>query len=115
MSKTTYEDMIRARDEFTKSKNAFGEMYYKYLISVLEQAGFNNKLVRVKDSNLMGQFSVEGDSYHYGRPFAIKFFPVTLKGTISLRSKYLNNLCMWKEDTLVEQLQTIAEVVGDLP
>ena len=110
----TYEEMNQARDVFRGARQEFSLKYHDFLTTVLKEAGVHKKLVKIKDKDLIGTFMVDTD--HYDRaPWSIKFYPLTKSGEISLRSKYLNNFYSWKEDSFVEQLKNIAEVVGDLP
>lgn len=114
MTTVTYEEINIARDNFSKAQAEFNSHYYYFLCTVLQEAGVYNKLVRIKSSNVLGQFQV-AEEPSVRRPFEINFFPLTKDGRVSLRSKYLRDFYRWKEDSLVQQLKEIAEVVGDLP
>ena len=114
MTTVTYEEMNQARDNFSKAQMEFKSQYHNFLYTALKETGFCDKLVRVKSNGLLGQFQVV-ESPYVSRPFEINFYPLTKEGRVSLRSKYLNNFYRWKEDTLVQQLEEICEVVGDLP
>lgn len=110
----TFEEMNQARDKYRVARQEFSLQYLRYLTTVLENAEVLDKLVKIKGKDLTGQFKV-ADTNSSSQPWEIKFYPLTKNGEISLRSKYLNGFYSWKEDTLVEQLKNIAEVVGDLP
>lgn len=108
----TYKEMNQARDEFSTARQEFNRKYYDFLKTALEEAGFLNKLVRIKDKDLTGQFKIS-DSPSSRQPWEIKFYPLTKSGEVSMKSKYLNNFNSWKENELVEQMLKIAEVVGE--
>ena len=111
----TYEEMNKARNTYQESFREYKKTYYDFLVSVLEEVGFTDKLVQLKDRDLKGQFKIVEVDY-VRQPFEIKFFPCRQSdGKISLKSKYINKLHSWNESTLVEQLKNIAEVVGDFP
>lgn len=110
----TYEEMNQARDDFQKARHRFSIKYHDFLTTVLQEAGVYNKLVKIKDIDLIGQFKIDSDICDRV-PWSIKFYPLTKSGKISMKSKYLHNFYSWKEDSFVEQLKNIAEVVGDLP
>lgn len=110
----TYEDMNKSRTSFQEARSEYTKVYFNYLSTILEEVGFRNKLVRLKDGT-MGQFKVDYESYST-RPSTIKFFPMRKSNEgISLRAKILSNFYPWNEQTLAQQLKDIAEVVGDLP
>ena len=110
----TYEDMKNARNVFLESQITFNKVYYGYLSTILEEAGFLDKLVKLADGT-QGQFRVSDDPYP-NRPWSIKFFPVRkIDGKISCKSKFVPGFYSWEESTLIEQLKNLAEVVGDLP
>ena len=113
----TREDMEESRVKYDKARKEYSNMYFNYLTTVLYDAGVYNKLVEIKCGNLIlrGQFKVSVEPY-LPRPWTIKFFPVrkTYEG-ISMKSKNIPNFYPWQEDTLVQQLKDICEVVGDLP
>ena len=112
---TTYEEMDKSRTTYQESYRQYKKSYFNFLNTVLEETGFRDKLVQLKDTNIRGQFRVDDNPYT-SQPYEIKFFPCRKSdGQISLKSKYLNNIRPWDEKTLVEQLKNIAEVVGDLP
>ena len=108
----TYEEMNQARDAFSKARQEFSSKYYDFLRTALEEAGVHNKLVQIKDTKLVGVFKIS-ESISSRQPWEIKFYPMTKNGTVSMKSKYLNNFCSWYENTIVKQLQEIAEVVGE--
>lgn len=111
----TYEEMNQARDTFVTARQEFSIKYYDFLTTVLKEAGVCDKLVKIKgERDLIGQFKISSDPYDR-RPWEIKFYPITLSGKVSLKSKYLLDFRSWNEDSLVEQLQKIAEVVGEAP
>ena len=112
---TTYEEMVASRKSYNEAFDSFGKSYFSFLHTILEEVGFTDKLVKLKSSNVKGQFKI--DSTPYSRqPWEIKFHPVRHSdGSISIKSKYLNEFRSWDEKTLSEQLKDIAEVVGDLP
>lgn len=108
----TYEEMNKARSDFEDARREFNLKYLDFLKGCIENAGFTNKLVQLKDSTIRGIFKVDSDS-SLRRPFTIKFFPLTKNGDVSMRSKYLPRFYSWEEDTLTEQLISLAEVVGE--
>lgn len=110
----TYEEMNLARENYATARQEFSLQYLRFLTTVLEKAGVLDKLVKIKGKDLTGQFKV-ADTNASRQPWEIRFYPLTKNGEISLRSKYLNGFYSWKEDTLVEQLKNICEMVGDLP
>ena len=109
------EDMEDARSKYQEARTKYSHAYFNFLTTVLDDAGVLNKLVKLKGSDLKGQFKVSDEPY-LPRPWTIKFFPVrkTYEG-ISMKSKNIPNFYPWNEDTLVQQLKDICEVVGDLP
>ena len=112
---TTYEEMEASRNSYNEALYSFGRNYHDFLSTILEEVGFRNKLVQLKDSNIKGQFKVDSTPYTR-QPWEIKFHPCKKSdGSISLKSKYLNKFRSWDEKTLAEQLKDLAEVVGDLP
>ena len=112
---TTREEMEKTRKEYQEARVEYGKAYFNFLSTILSESGMYNKLVQLKGSGEKGQFKVDVESYS-ARPWTIKFFPMrkTYEG-ISMRAKILHNFYPWNEDTLVQQLKDIAEVVGDLP
>ena len=108
----TYDEMNKARSDFEDARREYNSKYYDFLKGCIKKAGFTNKLVQLKDSNIRGVFKVDSDS-SLRQPWAIKFFPLTKNGDVSMRSKYLPRFYSWKEDTLTEQLISLAEVVGE--
>lgn len=112
--KVTYEQVTEARQKFKDSRIEYQRKYREFLDSVLEEAGFKNKLVYVHSLEMKGQFLVCDESSDL-RPWEIKFHPLTRSGEVSMKSRYVRDFCSWNEDTLVEQLLKVAEVVGDLP
>lgn len=111
---TTYDDMNKARSAFQEARSEFSKVYYNYLSTILEEAGFRNKLARLKKDGTLGQFKIASDPYT-DRPWSIQFYPCRKSdGQISLKTKYVG-LYSWHEGELVQQLENIAEVVGDLP
>ena len=113
---TTYEEMDKSRNIYNDAFRDYTKTYFNFLSTVLEEVGFRNKLVQLKDKNIKGQFKVEYSSYPTRQPCEIKFFPCRKSdGQISEKSKYISNFRPWDESTLAEQLREIAEVVGDLP
>ena len=115
MSITAREEMLRSRLEFEEARSHYNQVYYEFLSNILVEAGVANKLVELKGSLLRGQFKVSDEPY-LPRPWTIKFFPIrkTYEG-ISMKSKQIPNFYPWNEETLVQQLQSICVVVGDLP
>lgn len=112
---TTYEEMESSRKGYNEALSSFGKTYFNFLNTILEEVGFRNKLVKLKDSNMEGQFKVDSSPYTR-QPWEIKFYPCRKSdGAISMKSKYLGKFRSWDEKTLAEQLREIAEVVGDLP
>lgn len=112
MQTVTFEEMIQAREELGVARQNFSLKYHAFLVTVLNKAGFLNKLVQIKGSDLRGQFRITTTmSSRY--PWEIKFHPLTKSGEVSMKSKYLTNFYNWNENTLTEQLLKIAEVVGD--
>ena len=112
---TTYEEMDKSRATYQKAYREYKKTYFNFLSTVLEEAGFLNKLVELKDSDIRGQFKVDDNPYTT-QPYEIKFFPCRKSdGQISLKSKYIGKIRPWQENTLVQQLKDVAEVVGDLP
>ena len=112
---TTYEEMKASRESYNEALISFGRTYHDFLSTILEEVGFRNKLVQLKDSKIKGQFKTASTPYTR-QPWEIKFYPCKKSdGSISLNSKYLNNFRSWDEQTLAEQLRDLAEVVGDLP
>ena len=110
----TYAEMNQAREDYNEARSEFRKTYFNFLTSVLREAGVFHKLVKIKDRNLVGQFQVSEDPYDRA-PWSIKFYPLTQKGEISLKSKYVA-LHSWDESTLLENVKRIVEeVVGDLP
>ena len=109
------EEMEQVRVSYNEAWKKYCNTHFNFLTTILKEAGFYNKLVKLKDSELRGQFKVSTEPYG-NIPWTIKFFPerTTYKG-ISSKSKNVRNFYPWQEDTLVEQLKEIAEVVGDLP
>lgn len=111
---TTYEDMNKSRTSFQEARSEYSKVYFNFQSTILEEVGFRNKLVRLKDGT-MGQFKVDADPYS-ARPWTIKFFPLRKSdGLVSLKAKFLHNFYPWDEKTLAQQLKNLAEVVGDLP
>ena len=108
----TYEEMNQARRDFEDARIEFARKYHDFLSTCIENAGFKNKLVQLKGTDIRGVFKVDSES-STRQPWAIKFFPLTKSGDVSMRSKHLSRLYSWKEDTLTEQLLNIAEVVGE--
>ena len=108
----TYEEMNKARSDFEDARRDYNLKYHDFLKGCIERAGFTNKLVQLKDSTIQGVFKVDNES-STRQPYAIKFFPLTKNGDVSMRSKYLPRFYSWHEDTLTEQLLNIAEVVGE--
>ena len=108
----TYDEMNTARRTFEDARIEYCHKYHDFLKGCVEKAGFTNKLVQLKDSTIRGVFKVCSDSSL--QPWAIKFFPLTKNGDVSMRSKYLPRFYSWKEDTLTEQLLNLAEVVGEV-
>ena len=116
MSTVTREEMEKARAVYSDARSNYCLVHHKFLTSILKEAGVYEKLVVLKDSSLKGQFQIASESYNTNRPWTIKFFPVrTTYGGISMKSKSIPNFYPWEEDTLVQQLKDICEVVGDLP
>lgn len=108
----TYEEMNQARRDFEDARIEFSKKYYDFLSTCIENAGFKNKLVQLKETDIRGVFKVDSES-STRQPWAIKFFPLTKNGDVSMKSKYLHNFCSWHENTLTEQLLNLAEVVGE--
>lgn len=108
----TYEEMNKARSDFEEARREYNHKYYDFLRGCIENAGFTNKLVQLKGSTIRGVFKVDSDS-SLRQPWAIKFFPLTKSGDVSMRSRFLPGFYSWKEDTLTEQLLNLAEVVGE--
>ena len=111
---TTYEKVVEAKEAYNKARTEYHNVYYNYLRTVLLDIGFHNKLVRLNGTNILGRFMIDTSPSNY-RPYELKFYPLTKKGTISEKSKYLPNFRPWNELSLREQLCYLAEVVGDLP
>lgn len=112
---TTYEDMNASRSSYQEARITYQRTYFNFLSTILEELGFRNKLVQLKESGLRGQFQVSETPY-LTQPWEIKFYPCKKSdGDISMKSKYLVKFRPWDEKTLLEQLKGLAEVVGDLP
>lgn len=109
------EEMEQTRLAFQEARTRYSHAYFNYLTTVLKEAGVYKKLVRIKGSDQLGQFKV-ADNPYTPQPWKISFFPVKkINGGISMKTKHLHNFDSWREDSLVQQLKGIAEVVGDLP
>ena len=106
----TYEEMIDARSDFEGARMTFYQKYHDFLKGCIEKAGFTNKLVQLKDSTIRGQFKI-AQNISTRQPWEIKFYPLTKNGEVSMRSKYLPRFYSWQENTLTEQLISLAEVV----
>ena len=114
MPLVTYEEMNKAREVYNKARSEFRMTYFNFLISILREAGVYHKLVKIKDRNLVGQFQVAEDPYDRA-PWTIKFYPLTQKGEVSLKSRYVS-LNSWDESTLLDSVKRVVEeVVGDVP
>lgn len=113
MSIVTYEEMCNAREVYATARQEFSLKYHYFLDTVLSEAGVHNKLVRIKSTGLMGQFKVSHETSS-SRPWVINFHPLTKDGRVSMRSKYLYEFNRWKEDTLIQQLKEICEVIGEV-
>ena len=109
----TYEEMNQARRDFEDARKEFNLKYLDFLKGCIENAGFTNKLVQLKDSTIRGVFRVDSYSSTY-QPWEIKFYPLTKSGEVSMKSKFLHNFYSWKEDELTEQMLKIADVVGEV-
>lgn len=116
MTLVTYEEMNEARSVYTDARSKYVYTHHNFLTTILKEAGVYKKLVEIKGSRLRGEFQVSCEAYDTTRPWTIKFFPVrkTYEG-ISMKSKNIPNFYPWQENTLVQQLKDICEVVGDLP
>lgn len=108
----TYEEMNDARGEFQEARTKFSLKYHDFLTTAIENAGFLNKIVQIKDTGVRGQFKVSSN-ISTRQPWEIKFHPLTKSGEVSMKSKYLHNFYSWKEDELTEQMLKIAEVVSN--
>lgn len=116
MPNVTREEMEKARATYSDARSNYSLIHHRFLTTVLKEAGVHEKLVELKDSKLRGQFHIASENYNNDRPWTIRFFPVrTTYGGISMKSKHIPNFYPWEEDTLVQQLKDICEVVGDLP
>ena len=111
----SYEEMEQSKLAYQEAWIKYNHTYFNFLTTVLKEAGVYKKLVNVKKFDLQGQFKVTDNPYT-SQPWRIAFFPVKkVNGGISSKTKYLGNFNSWRDDTLVQQLKDIAEVVGDLP
>ena len=108
----TYSEMNKEREVFRIAMVKYNQAYHDFLTAILKESGFYNKTVRIKDTDLVGQFKVS-DACTYRQPWELKFHPLTKDGLISQRSKPVRGFYSWKEDTLVEQLHKVAELVGN--
>ena len=110
----TYEDMKKAREDFTYARCEFKSKYYNFLLTILQESGFYKKLVKIKNRDLIGEFHL-GETPYERMPWEIKFYPVTKSGSISMKCKYVS-LNSFDESTLLENLkEVVEEVVGDVP
>lgn len=109
----SYDDVSTANARKRKACVDFEHTLFNYLWTCLSNAGYINKRVRVKQSGVVGELSVQKRSHSYFYPYEITFHPITKSGTVSLQARYVRDFNYWKLRELPEMLKELFELVGE--
>ena len=109
----TYAEVEEAEHKKKKASVDYAYKLIDYLSTCLQNAGFLNVRVRVKETGVVGVLRVEENHGSTLYPYEIKFYPAKKDGNISLNSRSVSKFWGWHLKNMPEMLRDLFEVVGD--